>query len=158
MRSIYYFTMYLCYVSKLFILFLMCQNFLLYFTTICIFMFPCFYSISPYFYVYVSKLLALFHYTVCLCFQAFYPVSYVSELFTLFHHTILYIMFPCFHSISPYLYVYVSKLLALFHYTDMLCFQAFYSVSYVSELFTLFHHIYYVCLCVRICVLFHRAY
>ena len=95
----------------------------------CMFMYPCFLSISPYCYVYVSKVLTLFHHTVCiLCIQAFYPVSYVSGLFT------------------------------LFHYTDMLCVQAFYSVSYVSELFTLFHNIYYVCLCVRICVLFHRAY
>ena len=122
--------MYLCYVSKLFILFLMCQNFLLYFTTVRIFMYPCFYSISPYCYVYVSKLLALFHYTDMLCIQAFYPVSYVSGLFTLFHH----IFYVC------------------------LCVQAFYSVSYVSELFTLFHHtlLYVMCpsflscfLCVR---------
>ena len=87
--------------------------FLLYFTiSFSMFMYPCFYSISPYCYVYVSKLLALFHYTDMLCIQAFYPVSYVSGLFTLFHH----IFYVC------------------------LCVQAFYPVSYVSELFTLFHH------------------
>ena len=149
-----YFTILICYVSKLFILFLMCQNFLLYFIisimyvyvsafvyyftvhinraryvsilicyfTIhyCMFMYPCFLSISPYCYVYVSKVLTLFHHTVCiLCIQAFYPVSYVSGLFTLFHYTLC---------------VYVSMFLFYFTiYINHIC--------YVSKLLTLFHHI-----------------
>ena len=134
-----YFTILICYVSKLFILFLMCQNFLLYFIisimyvyvsafvyyftvhinraryvsilicyfTIhyCMFMYPCFLSISPYCYVYVSKVLTLFHHTI---------VYYVSKLFILFLmcqdfllcFTIRYVfMYPCFCSISPYILI-----------------------------------------------------
>ena len=126
--------MYLCYVSKLFILFLMCQDFLLYFTTIRIFMYPCFYSISPYYYVYVSKLLALFHYTVC----------YVSKLFILFPMCQDFLLYFT----ILFLYIYVSMLLlyftehinharlcihtfVLFHHTPL-------HVCYVSKLFILF--------------------
>jgi hypothetical protein len=77
-------------------------------------------------YVYVSKVLTLFHHTDMLCIHAF----------ALFHHTFVCLciqgtgtispylfcmfMYPCFHSISPYIlviYVYVSKLPALFHHT-----------------------------------------
>ena len=133
------------YVSELFTLFPI---------LFCIFMCPCFYSISPYCYVYVSKLLALFHYTDMLCIQAFYPVSYVSGLFTLFHH-IFYVCLcvQAFYSVS-----YVSELFTLFHHTlCMLCVQAFYPVSYVSGLFTLFHHT-IMCLCIHVFVLFHHIY
>jgi hypothetical protein len=52
-----------------------------YFTIqISMFMYPCVHSISPYYYVYVSKVL------------------------TLFHHTYVF-MYPCFCSISPYILI-----------------------------------------------------
>jgi hypothetical protein len=48
-RYLHYFTiLFVYYVSKLFILFLMCQDFLLCFTIRYVFMYPCFCSISPY--------------------------------------------------------------------------------------------------------------
>ena len=71
-------------------------------------------AISPYWYVYVSKVLALFHH-IYKSYMFMYPCfrSISPYLFCMF-------MYPCFHSISPYIliiYVYVSKLPALFHHT-----------------------------------------
>jgi hypothetical protein len=98
------------------------------------------YTISPCLFVCYVSMFSLY-------FTIFWYV-YVSKVLTLFHHTICIFMYPCVYSISPYFwYVYVSKLLALFHYTDMLCVQAFYPVSYVSELFTLFP----ISLCMFMC-------
>ena len=165
-----------------------------------VFMFPSFRSISPlhvyvsmllfyftiFYYVYVSKLLALFHHDVCLCFH----------VFTLFHHILLCLCVQVTYTISPYWYVYVSKLslyftiscmfmfphsFVLFHraylivrvmypylnaispcilyvYVSMclLYFTIFYYV-YVSKLLTLFHHT-IMCLCVHVFVLFHHIY
>ena len=71
----------------------MYPSYLHYFTILfCIFMYPCFYSISPYFwYVYVSKLLALFHYTDMFMYPSFwlyFTISFVClciHIYVLFH-------------------------------------------------------------------------
>ena len=67
----------------------------------CMFMYPCFLSISPYCYVYVSKVLTLFHHTI---------VYYVSKLFILFlmcQNFLLYF-------IISIMYVYVSTFVYYF--------------------------------------------
>ena len=100
---LHYFTILICYVSKLFILFPMCQDFLLYFTI-------------SFMYVYVSKLFILFPmcqdfllyftilflYVMCpsflscfLCVRTFYSISPYYYVF----------MYPCFCTISPYILI-----------------------------------------------------
>ena len=103
-----------CYVSKLFILFLMCQNFLLYF-------------IISFMYVYVSAFVYYFtvhinhvrYVSILICYFTIHCCMLCVHVFSLFHHiamfmcprylhyfTIHYVfMYPCFCSISPYILI-----------------------------------------------------
>ena len=114
---LHYFTILICYVSKLFILFPMCQDFLLYFTI-------------SFMYVYVSKLFILF--LMCQNFLLYFTilfVCYVSKLFILFPMCQDFLLY-----FTILLCVYVSMFLYYFTiYINHIC--------YVSILLTLFHHI-----------------
>ena len=113
-----YFTIYtnhICYVSKLLTLF---------HHTICMFMYPCVRSISPYFHMFMYP---------CLC--SISPCCMLCvHVFTLFHHTNMF-MYPSYwHYFTIQLCVYVSMFLYYFTiYINHIC--------YVSILLTLFHHI-----------------
>ena len=120
------------------------------------FMYPCVYSISPYCYVYVSKLLALFHHVYVM-----YPC------FSLYFTILLCLCIQVTDTISPYyLYIYVSmrllyftillcyvsKLLALFHYTDMLCIQTTYTISPCDHVYvSMFLFYFTISLCMFMC-------
>jgi hypothetical protein len=117
-------------------------------------MFPCFHSISPYFYVYVSKLPTLFHHIVYVyvsmisLYFTIYSYVYVSKLPTLFHHTICIFMFPCFYSISPYFRMFMFPNY-LHYFTILICYVSKLSLYFTISCMFMFPHSF---------VLFHRAY
>jgi hypothetical protein len=154
----------------------------------CMFMYPCFLSISPYLlYVYVSKLLTLFHHTilyiyvsmlllyftillVCLCIQvtctiSLYRYVYVSKLLALFHHIVCMFMYPHLCTISPCI------LIVRVMYPYLYAISPYRLVCLCIHVFTLFHHIamfmyprylhyftIHMCLCIHVFVLFHHIY
>jgi hypothetical protein len=102
-------------------------------------------------YVYVSKVLTLFHHDVCLCIHAF----------ALFHHIFIclcfqgtstispywYVMYPCFLSISPYFRMfmfpryshYFTISFCMFMFPRFSLYFTILSYVYVSKVLTLFH-------------------
>ena len=90
-----------------------------------------FYSISPYCYVYVSKLLTLFHHTIFL----YIYVSMLLLYFTIF----LCLCIQVTSTISLYWYVYVSKLFIpfLMYQNFLLYFTISFLYVYVSTLCTI---------------------
>ena len=133
MRSIYYFTMYLCYVSKLFILFPMCQNFLLYFTIL--FCILCFHAFTLFHHISMFMFPSYLHYfTILIC--------YVSKLFILFlmcQNFLLYftisIVYVYVSTFSYYFTVHIQSCALCFH---TLCYFTIHVYVYVSKLFILF--------------------
>jgi hypothetical protein len=120
----------------------------------CMFMYPCFRSISPYFRMFMYP--RYWHYfTILICYVSMlslyftiFSYVYVSKVLTLFHHIFFCMfMFPRFRSISPYFRMFMYPrywryFTILICYVSMLSlYFTIFSYVYVSKVLALFHHI-----------------
>ena len=134
-----YFTILICYVSKLFILFLMCQNFLLYFIISIMYVY-----VSAFVYYFTVHINRARYVSILICYFTIHCCMYVYvSMFSLYFTILLCLCVQGTYTISPYyLYIMCPSFLSCF-----LCVRTFYSVS-----------LYVMCLCIHVFVLFHHIY